>query len=286
MPRIIISAGHEHIGSITSDPNGVINPAGLRGGTGANGEVQWTTACADALTAMLAGAGVDAVRTDAIYHADVYGPDADLVVVLHYDGGAGTGRAQYCMAATVHSGPSTVEADSRADAFVADWYTVYCAQTGIAGDGPITTNMTQEYEGWYRSANTPMVLLEHCLGADAGGIRADRPTPEQGAAADFAALAKHFNLGNTPPPQPTDARLFPETGKSISGMFKGFYEQWDDDAKSLQEYGYPVTDVVPETPYRCQYFERVVMEDHGGYIQLRRLGAAAAKAAGHTGPGI
>jgi hypothetical protein len=133
------------------------------------------------------GAGVDAVRTDAVYHADVYGADADLVVALHYDGVGGTGRAQYCMAATVHSGPSTEAADSRADAVVATWYDSYPAQLGFAGNGPITDGMTQYYGGWYRTADTPMLLIEHCIGADGGGIRADRPSPEAAARADFAA---------------------------------------------------------------------------------------------------
>jgi hypothetical protein len=229
--RIIVSAGHEGIQNITSDPNGTINPATLRGGTGANGEMAWNAACADALTGLLTAAGVDAVRTDAIYHADVYGPDADLAYVIHYDGGAGTGRAQYCMASTVHSGPSTTAVDALADAFVADWYAMYPAAMGIAGNGPITTDMLQLYNGWYRSASTPMVIGEHCLGADANGIRSDRPTPQAAADAVFAVMAKHFNLTNNPqPPVPPPASTTIVDGFDIGEGFAQLYRSVSEDA--------------------------------------------------------
>jgi hypothetical protein len=291
--RLIISAGHEHIGAITSDPNGVINAAALRGGTGANGEMAWNAACADALTGLLRASGVDAVRTDAIYHADVYGPDADLAYVIHYDGGAGTGHPQYCMASTVHSGPSTTAVDALADAFVADWYAMYPAAMGIAGNGPITTDMLQLYNGWYRTAGTPMVIGEHCLGADAGGIRGDRPTPQAAADAVFAVIAKRFGLNApNPAPGPPDQRLFPETGHSISGSFKGYWEQYRDDAESLNRFGYPISG--PE-PGKCrdgqmrtvQWFQRARFEDWGGGdVRLSLLGSDMLLAQGRHGAGI
>lgn len=295
MPRIIVHAGHENIGNITSDPNGVINPAALRGGTGANGEMAFNSAWADELTRLLLATGADAVRTDAIYHANVYDQDADLVVAGHYDGGSGTGHPQYCMASTVHSGPSTEAADALADVIVQEWYDSYPAAMGIAGNGPITVDMEQYYGGWYRTADTPMLLIEHCLGADANGIRADRPTPQAAAAADFTVLAKHFGLsGNAPAPQPTpDTRTFPETGRTITGNIKGYFERFGKDAQaietSVEVYGLPVSDLRTENGLPVQYFERAVLEDHaaeGKGVMSRRLGSAAAAAAGLSGPGI
>jgi hypothetical protein len=97
-------------------------------------------------------------------------------------------------------------------------------------------------------------------------------------------------LGNTPPTPtpgpPPDLRVFPETGKGIFGNIKGYFEQFNDDAVSLAVFGLPVTDLVYEGGLPVQYFERAALEDHAGNVMGRRLGAAAAAAAGHTGPGI
>jgi hypothetical protein len=82
---------------------------------------------------------------------------------------------------------------------VADWYALYPARLGIAGNGPITDGMRQYYAGWYRSAATPMLIIEHCIGADGGGMRADRPTPQAAAAADYAVLTQQFGLGTQQP---------------------------------------------------------------------------------------
>jgi hypothetical protein len=260
MPRIIVHAGHQNIGNITADKIGQASADTLRGGTGANGEMAWNSATADALTALLAAAGVDAVRTDAIWHAAVYGPDADLIVAIHYDGIGGTGRVQYCMAATVHSGPSTAEADARADGVIADWYALYPAQMGIAGNGPITDGMTQYYGGWYRTANTPMLLIEHCIGADGGGIRADRPTSEAAAAADFAVLAKHFNLGPPAPPPPAPDTFFVDGNPHGQIPMKvPFWNRWhymDTLGLALPMVGYPVAAEVTVGGRRMQECER------------------------------
>jgi hypothetical protein len=86
-----------------------------------------------------------------------------------------------------------------------------------------------------------MVLIEHCLGADANGIRSDRPTPEQGAAADFAALARHFNLNSPQPqPQPSPAPdVLHVNGHVIGGAFKTL---WESTPRSYQAFGNPLSE--------------------------------------------
>lgn len=202
MPRIIVSAGHQNIGNITADKIGQASADDLRGGTGANGEMQWNVQTASALANLLRAAGADVALTDAIYHEDVYAQDADLCVAIHYDGGGGTGHAQYCMASVVHSGPSTENVDTRAQTFVDAWYKSYPLELHIPGSGPVTNDMLEYYGGWYRTAQTPMIILEHCLGADANGIRPDRPAPELAAKGDFDAIAAVLDLKKQPPPPP------------------------------------------------------------------------------------
>jgi hypothetical protein len=203
MVRIVVSAGHENIEQLTG-AKGVIDPEHLRHDTGANGELAWNVAWANALVALLQAANIDAVRTDAIYHDDVYDQDADLVVVGHCDGTEHKSDPQHCMAATVTNGhpedgiPSA-DANNRADAFVATWQAIYPGRAGITQLGTITDNMTGHYAGKYRTANTPMVLIEHCVtGYDPTpgetGIRDDAPTAQAGAEADFAALAQFFRV--------------------------------------------------------------------------------------------
>ncbi|HEX3722547.1 MAG TPA: hypothetical protein VHV31_07135 [Nitrolancea sp.] len=191
--RIIVSAGHENIQNITADKIGASSQAALRTGTGALGrEAQWTGPWADALVAQLKMFGINAVRTDAIYHADVYSADADLVIVGHCDG-TNIKRAQWCMAAPIISGGSTDAADAQAKAFTNIWYAVYPAATGIAANGPVTTDMTQEYEGWYRSPNTPAVLVEHFILGN-GGVWSNDLTPAQGAEADASAITQWLGI--------------------------------------------------------------------------------------------
>lgn len=89
-----------------------------------------------------------------------------------------------------------------------------------------------------------------------------------------------------------DGWRFPETGRYVAG---GFYAYWRDRG-GLAVYGLPLTEEVREVcadgqERTVQYFERAVFEYHpenepAYQVLLRRLGAAAAAAAGHQGPGI
>lgn len=85
----------------------------------------------------------------------------------------------------------------------------------------------------------------------------------------------------TPKPHP-DARGFTATGQWIMLGFKDYWQQFDNDATSIEVFGYPLTGELPwETPSGAQgaiqYFERSVFEYHPdlGKVLLRRLGADA-----------
>jgi hypothetical protein len=161
----------------------------------------------------------------------------------------------------VHSGLSTTAVDALADAFVAEWYAMYPAQMGIAGNGPITTDMLQLYNGWYRSASTPMVIGEHCLGADAGGIRSDRPTPQAAAQAVFAVMARHFNLSapNPAPAPPQDVFYVDGNPHGQIPMRAPLWNRWhymDTLGLALPMIGYPVAAEVTRAGRRMQQCER------------------------------
>jgi hypothetical protein len=285
--RIIVSAGHEHIGNITSDKIGSASATRLRSSTGALGrETEWNGPWADALVGKLKALGMDAVRTDAIYHADVYGEDADLMIVGHCDG-TNAKRPQWCMAAAIVSGGSTDVADDRARAFAVTWYSIYPQLTGIASNGPITDDMTQEYEGWYRTKRTPAVLVEHFILGN-GGVWSNDLSPEQGADADAQAVASYFGMARaqsmTRPIPIANAlpRWFPETRHSIDHGFKGF---WEDHRNALQLFGFPLSEEFTDgTGLTVQWFERARFEWHPGSnlnrwdVLLARIGAEASSA--------
>ena len=92
-------------------------------------------------------------------------------------------------------------------------------------------------------------------------------------------------IGNAPAPPP-DGRRFAETGRTITGNIKGYWERFNDDDTSIQVFGFPVTDLVAEGGLPVQYFQRAILVDNGGRVEGRLLGAAAAKQAGYSGPGI
>jgi len=282
--RIIVSAGHEHIGNISADKIGAASAARLRNSTGALGrEAEWNGPWADALVGKLRALGMDAVRTDAIYHAEVYGDDADLMIVGHCDGTANK-RAQWCMAAAIVSGGSSDVADDRAKAFAETWYAIYPQLTGIASNGPITADMTEEYEGWYRTKRTPAVLVEHFILGN-GGVWSNDLSPEEGADADAQAVASFFgmaraqNVGGPIPITSVAPRWFPETRHYINRGFKAF---WEDHHDAVQIFGFPLSEeFVDSTGLTVQWFERARFEWHPGSnlnpwdVLLARIGAEA-----------
>jgi hypothetical protein len=65
-------------------------------------------------------------------------------------------------------------------------------------------------------------------------------------------------------------RFFPETGHSVSGPFLAFYEHY-----GSVLCGHPITGIVNENGRRCQYFQRLALEEHApGRVRVKPLGEA------------
>lgn len=193
-PRVIVHVGHHNIAAITAEKIGQASADRLRTATGAGGaEVSWTIPWGVELTRLLNDAGADAVLVDAIYRP-VYADGAALVIAGHMDGVPGTGAPQWCMASAVYSGPSTEATDAHAAELAAAWSRDYPRALGIPRLGPVTEGMAQYYGGHYRTAETPMVLMEHGILYDGAGRRADAPDPLRAAAADATIVAGWLGL--------------------------------------------------------------------------------------------
>lgn len=255
MPRIIVAAGHENIRNITADRIGQTSANNLRGSTGALGrEAEWTAPWRDALVTRLRALGIDAIGTDSIYHASVYGTKADLVLCGHCDGvshpAGQPARPQWCMAAAVLSGNSLDSADAIAQSFVDKWYAMYPKAANYASNGPVTDDMRWYYGGWYRTTDSPMVLIEHGILGDNGQWRNDLVTPEEAAHYDADVVAAWLGMAayqDTP-----DVREFSETGKHIG---HGFLRYWEENNGIVND-GLPLTEEIQEGGITVQYLER------------------------------
>lgn len=90
-------------------------------------------------------------------------------------------------------------------------------------------------------------------------------------------------MGNEPTPDPANNPLyFPQTNKYLDPDFATFWNEHG----GVAVLGYPVTGSFVDGDMKVQYTERAVLELHPDGVKLRRLGAAAAAAAGFSGPGI
>ena len=68
---------------------------------------------------------------------------------------------------------------------------------------------------------------------------------------------------------PESKRRFPETGRVVEQPFLSFYYRY-----GLAITGYPITDVVVENGKRCQYWQRVAMEEYEpGKVRLKLIGS-------------
>jgi hypothetical protein len=89
--------------------------------------------------------------------------------------------------------------------------------------------------------------------------------------------------GGAPAKPVANPAYFPQTDKYIDAAF---WHYWEDNG-GVPMFGYPITGSHMENGLLTQYFERAVFELHNGNtVLLRRLGAAAAAAAGYAGAGI
>jgi hypothetical protein len=274
--RVVVQSGHWNIEHITDDHLAAGSARTLSRESGSLGrETELTIPVGTAVVNLLDQCGFDAVGVDACYTLE-WAEDAALALAIHGDGvGFGNDRPQWCSMATVHSGPSTEAVDEVADGFVAVLASVYPAVTGLAANGPVTDGMTQYYGGWYRTADTPMVLIETAIFGGSDGKRTDIPDVNTIAAAiavavckwavgegmnvsEFATtLAASVGIGlvagdaGTPHPprggddgsdDPGAPRYFAETNQTIANGFRRYYEKHGD----IGRFGYPLT---PEFGY-------------------------------------
>jgi hypothetical protein len=80
-----------------------------------------------------------------------------------------------------------------------------------------------------------------------------------------------------PIPNTANQRYFPETGHTLRGLFKSFWEQ----RGGLSIFGYPLSEEITEQlsdgrNYTVQYFERARFELAGGQVRLGLLGSTLA----------
>jgi hypothetical protein len=89
-------------------------------------------------------------------------------------------------------------------------------------------------------------------------------------------MVLRHNRRPCPPPVPVPgegSRTFPETGKTVSGVFLNYWEEHG----GLMQQGYPISDPIGEVSdldgklYTVQYFERAVMEYHPQNIAEYRV---------------
>src|SRR5437588_270606 len=108
-----------------------------------------------------------------------------------------------------------------------------------------------------------------------------------GAGASGAAATSATALAPAPP----GPRTFPQTGQTVSGQFRAYWEQHG----GMAQQGFPISDEFVETstldnkPYRVQYFERAVFEWHPQNqppydVLLSQLGTFQYKAKYPQGP--
>ncbi len=77
-----------------------------------------------------------------------------------------------------------------------------------------------------------------------------------------------FDVGVEVVVAPDSKRTFPETGKTVEQPFLSFFYTY-----GLDITGYPITDVIMEDGMRCQYWQRVAMEEYEpGKVRLKLIG--------------
>ncbi len=140
-------------------------------------------------------------------------------------------------------------------------------------------------EPWARGGGVAIYGLPLTPAFEQGGLlvqwferaRFERdPQQPAGGPIQFGQLGRESRQPDPPLPGPPDGdrRFFPETGHSIGGPFRDFWER----NGGLAQFGYPLTEEIPEDGRMVQWFERARFEAHpeaaGGpnQIQLTQLG--------------
>jgi hypothetical protein len=165
------------------------------------------------------------------------------------------------------------------------------AHGGLAQFGyPITEALRQITSGGDR-VSTTQYFERAVLAYDR-----ENSAPDEVIVSDLGAAAYQQRYGAAGAPNqqinPENPRFFPETGRTVGGRFRTYWEQHG----GLAQQGYPLSDEVVDQnplngqPYTVQYFERAVFEWHPEYagtpyeVLLRHLGTWQARQFGETAP--
>ncbi len=117
-------------------------------------------------------------------------------------------------------------------------------------------------------------------------IPAPQPVPQQPQPTPPEVVPAPAFAAVPPPPPDADLRYFPETGHTLRGAFRGYWERQG----GIGTFGFPISEELLETAtdgraYTVQYFERHRFELHPEQpslyqVQLTRIGDATLQAAG------
>ena len=157
MPRICIQASHSNI---TKNCN-----LTLRSGTGAPGEIAFTTKTADKLGNILAAKGFTVTEVDANANCDVsiLNQDFDLFLALHYEANVHGQGGGFMTAPDPKVDANNAESIRICNAIKAEYF----KNTGIVEHEEwITRDMTEYYMWNVLTAKTPCVIIECGVGLD------------------------------------------------------------------------------------------------------------------------
>lgn len=240
MTRVLLAAGHLHIGDITDDRLASGDADRLRNATGALGtEATPNSDVVQTAAAALRGSGVDVTTTDAIYHPDVYAQDYDLAVFVHHDG-VGTFREQHAGAAAMRSGNPDADALTVENNFVDAFDRLWPDATGITDTSLLTDNMTGLYNGWYCTPATPRVCVECAIwGADDSGQQEIDTTREGHALAQVISDTLGVQNGQASTGVGNGSEAGADSGKGSNGS-----EQPDGGTRTVAGNGWTARDIV------------------------------------------
>jgi len=199
LSRIILMPGHWHI-------EGNEDPA-RHGWTGAPDEQTFNVSCAVQIGDILALEGHEVVVTDANYHVEIYGQDADAFLTIHYDS-YGETKPRGCRMCRPRDDHAWEASDRLVDLLLEE----YPERTGIPlfRNNQLTAGMEWNYAFGYPTKPTPCAIIECGVGyhpEDRALLCHDDGTCRPEIAAVIAACLVAFVAGENPEPVdvgPTD----------------------------------------------------------------------------------
>ncbi|MEA3344648.1 MAG: peptidoglycan recognition family protein [Chloroflexota bacterium] len=125
----------------------------------------------------------------------------------------------------------------------------------------------EEIDNWNRRGKQQIhcVILYRWSTADQWSI-----SGKHNVLADFKTALEQDYIWGYAPPAPAE-RTFPETGKTVRGLFLDFFNRY-----GLDICGYPITEEFEEDGVLTQYFQRVALEEYEpGRVRLKLVGTEA-----------